>query len=62
MQNELKQIYLNLRVSQCDGFKKQVIERCQWSRDQWFNKFHGRTQLTTLELEVIQEISTQFQA
>lgn len=60
MQNTLKTVYLSLRVSQCDSFKKQVIEGCKWSKDQWFHKFHGRTQISPLEENKIQEISEQF--
>lgn len=60
MQNVLKTIYLSLRVSQCDSFKNQVITQCKWSKDQWFNKFHGRTAISPLEEDAINEIHKQF--
>lgn len=60
MHNTLKQTYLSLRVSQCDSFRKQVIQACGWTRDQYYHKFNGRTELTQLEEEKIAEVSTHF--
>jgi len=53
---ELKSAFLSFNVSDADYFRKKVLENLGWSRAVWYNKIHGKTQITPAEAKEIARI------
>jgi len=56
--NELFKNWFDKQPEDLQNFLRKLIrENCGWSRDVWFNKYWGRTDLTRPEMIMINEIA-----
>lgn len=58
----MKKILLKVSIEHYAEFRKRAMSRCSWTAEQFKNRKIGRTELTNLEYNVLEEIASELQA
>lgn len=52
----LKELIKEFRIADCPEFKRTIMQRCGRSINQYYDRYNGRTKLTTSEREIIMSV------